>query len=251
MTPTAAALLTALLTAAPAGMARIPPRPYVPFLEDRAPGARDGGREVVPVAAFLLDVRPVTVGEYLAFVTAQPRWRRGQVPRLFAEARHLARWRADLEPGLAADAPVTLVSWFAARAYCAWKGKRLPTVAEWEVALADDGRAKAEVSRRVLDWYQAPARREAARVGKTPKNGYGVRDLAGLVWEWTEDFNARMTSDDGRGRGDQGLFCGSAGAAAADPSDTATYLREGLRGSLEAAYTLEDLGFRCAKDVTP
>lgn len=246
-----AALLAALLAAAPAGMARIPARTYVPFLEDRAPGARDGGREVVPVAAFLLDVRPVTVGEYLAFVTAQPRWRRSQAPRLFAEARYLARWRGDLEPGLAADAPVTLVSWFSARAYCAWKGKRLPTVAEWEVALTDDGRGKAEVSRRILDWYQAPAQRHAARVGQTPKNGFGVQDLAGLVWEWTEDFNARMTSNDGRARDSKGLFCGSAGAAAADPSDSATFLREGLRGSLEAAYTLEDLGFRCAKDVTP
>lgn len=246
-----APVLAMLLAAAPAGMVRVPAGRYVPFLEDRAPGARDGGREVVPVPAFYLDARPVTVGEYLAFVTARPRWRRGQVPRLFAEARYLARWRGDLEPGLAADAPVTLVSWFAARAYCAWKGKRLPTVAEWEVALADKGRAKAEVSRRILDWYQAPARRDEARVGRTPKNGYGVQDLAGLVWEWTEDFNARMTSGDGRGRGEQGLFCGSGGAAAADPSDTATFLREGLRGSLEAAYTLEDLGFRCAKDAAP
>lgn len=245
-------LLVLLCGATPTGMARVPASTYSPFLEDRPEAEQKAGREEIAVAAFDLDVRPVTVGEYLRFVTAQPKWRRSKTPRLFAEERYLSRWEGDLKPGLAADAPVTLVSWFSARAYCAWQGKRLPTVAEWEVALADQGRDAAAVSRRILDWYGAPKQhRVGARVGQTPKNGFGLQDMAGLIWEWTEDFNARMTSVDGRGKAPEGMFCGSAGAAAADPSDTATFMREAMRGSLEATYTLEDLGFRCAKDATP
>src|SRR5690348_1454731 len=97
---------------------------------------RRAGEGRVAVAAFALDVEPATNADYLAFVQSHPAWRRGAVKPVFAERGYLADWRGPLDPG-DADAlrrPVTAVSWFAAKAYCESRGKRLPTVDEWEYA---------------------------------------------------------------------------------------------------------------------
>jgi formylglycine-generating enzyme required for sulfatase activity len=113
-------------------MRPIPAGTYEPLLRT----TKDPAKIAVP--AFLLDERPVTNAEYLAFVTANPKWRRSQVARLFADESYLQHWSGDLEPGPAAPpgAPVVRVSWFAARAYARWAGKRLPTTAEWELTAA-------------------------------------------------------------------------------------------------------------------
>ena len=101
------------------------------------------GTSRIPVAAFALDREPVTRGEFLEFVARQPDWQRGRMRAVFADARYLADWRGALDAGdaEALRRPVTQVSWFAARAYCASLGKRLPTVDEWEYAAAASERS--------------------------------------------------------------------------------------------------------------
>src|ERR1051325_2056153 len=114
----------------PPGMARLPGGVYRPFFRSGSDAKE------LPVRAFALDILPVTNAEFLAFVRANPRWRRSQVKRLFSDEHYLKHWAGDLDPGEAAatNAPVTWISWFAAKAYAAWAGKRLPTTAEWELA---------------------------------------------------------------------------------------------------------------------
>src|SRR6185503_4498746 len=109
---------------------RIPAGVYTPLLRTPKDPA------TVNVAAFQLEERPVTNAEFLAFVIAQPKWQRSRVSSLFADASYLVNWTADLTPGPNAplNAPVVHVSWFAARAYARWAGRRLPTTAEWELA---------------------------------------------------------------------------------------------------------------------
>jgi len=237
-----------LLAAALAGMVRLPAGSYLPLY--RAPGE---GR--VQVSAFALDRDAVTNADFLAFVRAHPVWQRGRVRPVFAEPGYLAEWRADLEPG-DADAlrrPVTSVSWFAAKAYCAAQGKRLPTVDEWEYAAAasetrrDAAREPAFV-RRLLANY-------AAHRPDTLRNVYGVRALHGGPWEWTLDFNSVLVSDDSRGLGaggderDHGLFCASAAIGATDPSNYPAFLRYAFRAGLTGRTTARTLGFRCAADL--
>lgn len=212
----------------------------------------------VEVGAFALDEHAVTHAQFLAFVSATPRWRRGAVPRLLADTTYLATWAGPLALGdVRPDAPVTHVSWHAARAYCAWRGRRLPTEAEWEwaaraSATAPDASADPAFVARILTWYARPhAALPAAGVGEA--NVWGVRDLHGVVWEWVEDFGASMVASDDRER--EGRFvdrvCGAGSIGAGDPADYATFMRYAFRSSLRASFTVARLGFRCAADALP
>jgi len=237
---------------APAGMALIPAGVYRPLVRDATEPKE------VPVKAFYLDRLPVTVGDYLQFVRANPRWQRSQVQRIFADESYLKDWSGDLEPGTntATDAPVTYVSWFGAKDFARWKGKRLPSVAEWEHAASasstrPDGENDPAFKHQVLQWYITP-NSSLPGVGTRPANFWGVRDLHGLVWEWVLDFNSVMLTGDSRadsGGLERGLFCGAGSQSAKDAADYPAFMRFGFRTSLEANYCIHNLGFRCAKDL--
>lgn len=240
--------LAAQRPAAPAPgteMARIPGGAYVPQFVN--------GPSRVRVAPFAIDRMPVTRGEYLAFVRANPAWRRSRVRRVYAGPAYLADWPGELQPG-DARRPATQVSWFAARAYCASRGKRLPTTDEWELVgragpAARDATGDPAFRARVLE--MTIGRRPGARVGSTFRNAYGVWDMHGLVWEWTLDFNSLLVSDDSRatsGR-DHPLFCAAGVIGATDPADYPAYLRYGFRATLEGRTVEAGLGFRCAQDL--
>lgn len=213
--------------------------------------------EETEVAGFSIDQFPVSQEQFLAFVAANPRWRRSAVVELFADGNYLASWPEDLQfPEGQAKAPVTQVSWFAARAYAEWAGRRLPTLAEWEylaAASADSayGRDEPGYNQVILNWYARPTPEKLPAVGQTEPNFYGVHDLHGLVWEWVDDFNSALVT--GESRGDSGLernlFCGSGSIGAADPADYAAFMRFAFRSSLQANYTVRNLGFRCASDL--
>jgi formylglycine-generating enzyme required for sulfatase activity len=221
-------------------MVRIPAGSYQPFYKAEAPSKSRW------VDAFLLDARPVTRGEYLAFVTRRPVWRKTRVLPLFAERAYLNDWRTDLDPGDGSlEHPANYVSWFAAKAYCECHGKRLPTVSEWECAALAASRPKSAQDRRSAGGGpESPFQFAMGRRG--PDVGSAL-EFAG-VWEWTNDFNSVLIS----GRSDTGsgssLFCGD-GYRANDAQDYAGFLRHSFRASMKADYTLKNLGFRCAKDL--
>jgi formylglycine-generating enzyme required for sulfatase activity len=251
----------ALTTPAGAGLAELAPPPgmvlvplgrYAPlFRSEKDP-------KEIKVGAFLLDVAPVTNADYLEFVKANPKWRRSEVKRLFADENYLKSWADDLDFGTAnhSNAPVVNVSWFAAKAYCAWKGKRLPTTAEWEYAAAAsvtraDGGKDAQFKQQILAWYAQPSASNLLPVASGITNFFGVHDLHGLVWEWVADFNTAMVTGDARG--DTGLerklFCGSGSEGTNDRDNYPAYMRYAFRSSLKASYTVHNLGFRGAKDL--
>ena len=233
-------------------MVPIPAGRYTPLLR----GAKEAPQ--VAVAAFLLDVQPITNADYLAFVTANPKWRRSSVSKLFADSSYLENWAGDLEPGPKAPllAPVVRVSWFAARAFARAAGKRLPTIAEWEHAAAagytgPDGRKDEALNRDLYAWLARPVPAVLADVATAKPNYYGVRGLHGYVWEWVDDFNTAMVT--GESRGDTGLerdlFCGAGSIGAKDTGDYAAFMRQALRSSLKGNNTTSSLGFRCARDL--
>jgi formylglycine-generating enzyme required for sulfatase activity len=212
----------------------------------------------VPVKGFLLDVEPVTNEQFQEFVRANPRWQRSNVKRIFADENYLKHWAGDLELGTCAQPhqPVTFVSWFAAKAYAQWKGKRLPTLAEWELAAAAsptqaDGSQDATFQRDILKWYSTSAPEILPNIGSGQKNFWGACDMHGLVWEWVSDFNTATVTGDARGDTglDRQLFCGAGAVGAKDTGNFPAFMRYGFRSSLKAGYTIHNLGFRCAKDL--
>jgi len=209
------------------------------------------------IAPFDLQKRPVTNVEFLAFVQSHPQWRRDRVPTLFADARYLAHWPTSTRLADSAQAaqPVVNVSWFAANAFCEAQGARLPTWREWEyVAAADETRRDARNDpawrERILGWYSRPASGPLPRAGLQTPDAFGVQDMHGLVWEWTDDFSSLLVSGDNRVQGDaeKMKFCGAGALSMSDRDNYAVLMRVAMLSSLEARDTTASLGFRCAKD---
>lgn len=219
----------------------------------------DTGQSALPVGEFWIDRLPVTNNQFKNFVDQHKEWDPTQVNVLLSDEGYLSHWpdkgarRIPLEADL--QAPVVHVSWFAAQAYCEFVGGRLPSVLEWEyVAAASETKQDAsrdpEFVARILAWYSNPQGVHLSSVGQTPANYWGVSDLHGLIWEWTSDFNSIFVAGDNRREDDRlkNLFCGDAATGAARREDYAAFMRYALRNSLQARFTLGNLGFRCAYD---
>lgn len=215
----------------------VPAGRYQPFFKrsDRSP---------VRVAAMCVAAAPVTHAQFLDFVREHPEWRKSRVDGLFAEDRYLANWTQDLEPPAnALDAPVTFVSWFAADAFCASRGARLPKVAEWERIAGESPDEPPRAPTGDAPFGFAMGQR-SADLEHTPLRFSGV-------WEWTEDFNSSAVAGrigNAQG-GDSSLFCGD-GFRAVDPSNYAAFLRYSFRSSLRGDFALRNLGFRCTRDAS-
>jgi formylglycine-generating enzyme required for sulfatase activity len=220
-----------------------------------AMGSDEGEEDEKPVHrvyldAFYMDKHEVTVGQYAKFLEATgreapPRW------GIMNESRHQKR-------------PVVNVNWSDADAYCRWAGKRLPTEAEWE-------KAARGTDRRIYPWgNDRPSKSRAyyhssffsktewndhAALGivgllEDGKSPYGIYDMAGNVWEWTNDWydnNYYKTSPtknpNGPDRSDGKLKVVRGGSWVSGP----VKLRSANRHDVDPTHRDLNQGFRCAK----
>jgi formylglycine-generating enzyme required for sulfatase activity len=207
-------------------------------LEDERP------KHQVWLPVFFMDLHEVTTAQYAAFLAATNRdvpWQWNTVD--------LAQHR---------DRPVIGVDWSDADAYCRWKGKRLPTEAEWEKsARGMDGRLYPwgnHVPSKDLANFALGARFTYSQVlmpvqsyepGKSP---YGLYQMAGNVWEWVQDWYGahyyKVSPEQNPPGPEQGQFKVLRGGSWSDlPKYLLTYGRFKLPPETRNSYT----GFRCAK----
>jgi len=132
------------------------------------------------VEEFYIDKYEVTNAQYKEFIQAKGR----------AMPRH---WENGTYPEGKGDHPVVYVSWEDADAYCRWVGKRLPTEIEWEkAARGTDARIwpwgnTFDVTKCNVESWEGS---DSKQVGSYPDgvSPYGVYDMAGNVWEWTDSW---------------------------------------------------------------
>lgn len=209
------------------------------------------------VSSFYLDETAVTNAEYLTFLKANPQWSKSRIIRLYADSAYLRNWKSDFEipKDISPDAPVTNISWFAAKAYAESVGKRLPTVDEWEYAARADENLKDATedpafTQHILQLYQQKNNYKKP-VKQHPANAWKIYDMYGTIWEWTEDFSSVMITGESRkdNTTNETLFCAGASVTSSDLRNYAAFIRFAMRGSVKADYTGNNMGFRCAKDA--
>lgn len=169
-------------------------------------------------------------------------------------ARYNAK-RSAADRFIGDNRPVEVINWFEARDFCALRGGRLPTEAEWEYAArGPDGLTYPwgdtwAADRAVLGREETQG---TAEVGSLP-NGVswvGAHDLIGNVWEWTstiydlERYSYPHVADDGRAiqtdSDDMRVLRGSAWS-----SITETGFRAAYRVGSRPQSRYYSLGFRC------
>ncbi len=158
-------------------------------------------RHEVEVESFYIDKYEVSNRQFQSFLDARPEWRPDRIAHRFHNSDYLKDWKRGRFPEGRAGYPVVYVSWYAAMAFAAWAGKRLPTEVEWEYA-ARGGRQGAEYpwgdkppTPRLANYAESGIG-HATAVGEYPPNPYGIYDLAGNVWEycldeWRPDYQSR------------------------------------------------------------
>lgn len=246
------AFLGASLYAADPGMVLIPGGE---FQRGRAHKLPDDGLKWVPevlqddrpvrtvhVDAFYMDEREVTNGDYAKFVKATGH-------------RAPYHWVNGKLPSGREEFPVANVSWDDASAFAKWAGKRLPTEAEWERA------CRGLASGAEYPWGERkPAATDAkfnavdgpARAGSCAANEFGLRDIAGNVWEWCADryekdyyAAAPPRNPEGPEKGSYRVLRGGSWA------DEAKYLTCAHRSWARPAEQSPNIGFRCVKPFKP
>ncbi len=167
------------------------------------------------------------------------------------------------------DHPVVHVSWDDASAYCAWTGTRLPHEAEWEFAARGGLAGKAfpwgdelepDGEHRMNVWQgDFPGRNTGADgfvgtapVGSFSPNGYGIHNMTGNVWEWTEDWFHPTFRERDRRRDPAGPPNGTSrvqkgGSYLCHHSYCRRYRVAARQGSTPDSST-GNVGFRCARD---
>jgi gamma-glutamyl hercynylcysteine S-oxide synthase len=145
------------------------------------------------IKSFWIDKYPITNAQFKTFVDSSHYHPQDDI-------NYLRDWKDGRFPAGWENKPVTWVSLEDARAYAAWAGKRLPHEWEWQYAAqGGDGRIYPWGNNWSAGAVPVPDKSRTMR-GPDPVDGhpqgaspFGVMDLVGNVWQWTEEFTDAHT----------------------------------------------------------
>jgi formylglycine-generating enzyme required for sulfatase activity len=230
----------------PNEMILVPAGEFIRGTDSRLPD--EGPQHTMDVAAFYIDKFEVTNLQYqrsLQFTGRKP-------PEHFVNGRY---------PEGKADHPVVFVSWFDAKAYCNWAGKRLPNDIEWEkAARGTDGRTYPWGDEFSIEYVNSPVRWTTLKlIGDTTpvgafekgKSVYGLYDMSGNVWEWTSSRYEAYPGNTRKSENYGGNYRVLKGGSWWDCSFYQCGISAPVynRSFFHPRTTNNSFGFRCAKDA--
>jgi formylglycine-generating enzyme len=226
---------------------------------------------------FAVSTNAVTLDEFRAFVTATARDMQG-CDTYDGAWNHVttANWQ---NPGFAQTGshPVTCVSWNDAQAYASWMSSkaghpyRLPTASEWEYAARAGVEAAAPWSTAAADACananvadQSAAQQypgwsvfgcsdgwvNTAPVGKFKANAFGLNDMLGNVFQWTQDCwkaDYARAPVDGSARSDGD--CAERELRGGSWFSSPSYVRSSYRNHFAADYRTSTVGIRLVREI--
>ena len=231
-------------------------------------------------APFAIGRHEVTVAEFGRFVD-ETGYSEGSCIIVSRAGRD---WRDPGYFGQSGRHPVTCVGWEDAQAYAAWLSRqtgeeyRLPSESEWEYAAragtatarywgkGESGQcrhangADASLKERYSDWHSPVAscrdgHVHTAPVGSFAANGWGLHDMLGNVWEWTEDCwhesNAAAPSDGSAWEDGYGAACDWRIYRGGSWYDRPSNLRAAYRRGVNIEFPYDLHGFRVARALAP
>ncbi len=236
-----------VLFAEPGGyeLVRIPAGVFMMGSSQREEGRRDseGPQHEVLVPDFYMGRYPVTNEQYAQFLKENSK---AAAPKYWAD-RSLNQPRQ----------PVVGVSWEDARDYAAWAGLRLPSEAEWEYACRArtitpyyTGDTETDLDRAA--WYIENSGNGLHPVGEKEPNGFGLYDMHGNVWEWTEDDwhrNYEGAPTDGRAWVDSPQRGSGRVIRGGGWRGVARFCRSAVRGNGVPGVRGSRVGFRLSRSV--
>ena len=159
-------------------------------------GCINGSRDELPrhrvvVKSFALDIHPVTneqFARYLEYLGGEKDDNNHDIIRLRESRIRRVGGKLTIESGYGKH-PVVGVTWYGARAYAEWIGRRLPTEAEWEIAAYGGNENNIYPTGEDIEKSQANFfSSDTTSVMSYSPNGLGFYDMAGNVYEWCQDW---------------------------------------------------------------
>jgi formylglycine-generating enzyme len=202
---------------------------------------------------FKIDKKLVSVGEYQKCIEAGVCNNNDEKKEQFLKIDDLKS--CNLGASGKETHPMNCVSWYGAKAYCSWVGKRLPTNAEWEKA----ARGGTETiypcgnNYKCLNetaWYEKNSKGTTKPIGEKAPNGFKIYDMSGNVWEWVNDYDSgsfqKSTSINPKGP-EVGGIIDSRIIRGGSFNNFDNALRSSARSSNFPGSRSSDIGFRCVK----
>ena len=232
--------------------------PAGPFTMGRDDGPEDERpAHTVNLPAFQIDRQPVTNREFAAFLNARGHTHANGM-RLYdyddGDARiHQVNGKYVADAGFE-NHPSVEPSWLGAREYCTWRGKRLPTEAEWE-------KAARGTDQRRYPWGNSPPTPMQARFGarfndtatvvafNAGASPYGALNMAGNAWQWVSSQYPPYpySADDGREDLTPGAVRATRGGGHDSPATEITTTQRGRYLSRNPRAGHHNISFRCAR----
>jgi len=225
-------------------------------------GSKEGMPSEKPVRevyldSFWIDKCEVTNYEFLNVVARHPFLRKSTFPQKYHDGNYLMSWDDDLIPEIGSELkPVVNVSWYAARHYCNFLGKRLISEAEWEMAVRGGIEEKYSIEGGLeflsdYAWFFLNSGGQVHNTAQKLSNPNGLFDVHGNVWEWVYDWYGKFpkiksVNPQGPEFGKYRVLRGGSW------KDTAKNLRSSMRRDAHPKSTFDNVGFRCAaKKIEP